>query len=102
MKLNGTLLVSEAYVTPIYLGNYSKVKVQANGHAQWFTIPAEAAGRTMTVNFPKKGSFTVYDEEGEYPLNYSIVSGNNKVTLPKGGTIVFSGTPGSEFTITMK
>ncbi|OME87079.1 MULTISPECIES: serine hydrolase domain-containing protein [Paenibacillus] len=102
LKLNGSLLVSEAYVIPISLGNYSKVTVPANGHAQWFTIPAEAVGRTLTVDLPKKGSFTVYDEEGEYPLNYSIVSGNNKVTLPEGGTIVFSGTPGSEFTITMK
>ncbi|GEC87694.1 hypothetical protein DES34_101290 [Brevibacillus brevis] len=34
----------------------------------------------------KEGAFAVYAEEGEYPLNYSIVSGNNKMTLPKSGT----------------
>ncbi|MGG4495484.1 serine hydrolase domain-containing protein [Brevibacillus reuszeri] len=102
LKLNEHLLVSEEHVKPIHAGNQLKVTVPTNGHAQWFTIPSEAAGKTMTVKLPKRGSFAVYDEEGEYPLIYSIVSGNNKVTLPKSGSIVFAGTPGSEFTITMK
>ncbi|KOY16053.1 hypothetical protein, partial [Paenibacillus xylanivorans] len=60
-----------------------------------------AAGKTMTVKLPKNGAFAVYDEEG-LCVNYTIVSGNNKVTLPKSGTIVFAGAPGSEFKITMK
>ncbi|WP_173617545.1 hypothetical protein [Brevibacillus sp. DP1.3A] len=65
-------------------------------------IAAEAIGKTITVKLPKEGSFAVYDKEGEYPLNYSIVSGNNKVTLPKSGTMVFTGAPGSEFQVTIK
>ncbi|WP_339373039.1 serine hydrolase domain-containing protein [Paenibacillus elgii] len=102
LKLNEHLLLNEAHVKPIYAGNQSKVTVPTNGHARWFTIPSEAAGKTMTVKLPERGSFAVYDEEGKYPLNYSIVSGSNKVTLPKSGTIVFAGAPGSEFTITME
>ncbi|TQR37342.1 serine hydrolase domain-containing protein [Brevibacillus brevis] len=102
LKLNAYLLVSEAGVKPIHARNHAKITVPVNGHAQWFTVPVEAAGKTMTVKLPKKGSFAVYDEEGKYPLNYSIVSGNNKVTLPKNGTMVFTGTPGSEFQITIK
>lgn len=101
LKLNAYLLVSEADVKPIHARNRAKVTVPANGHAQWFTIPTEAAGKMMTVKLPKEGSFAVYEEEGKYPLNYSIVSGNNKVTLPKSGTIVFAGAPGSEFNITI-
>ncbi|MGG4495008.1 serine hydrolase domain-containing protein [Brevibacillus reuszeri] len=102
VKLNASLLVSEANIKPIHAGNQSKVTVPANGNAQWYTIPAIAAGKTMTVNLPKKGAFAVYDEDGQYPLIHSIVNGNNNVTLPKSGTIVFVGSPGSEFTISMK
>ncbi|KKO55438.1 serine hydrolase domain-containing protein [Paenibacillus sp. DMB20] len=101
MKANAYLLVSEANVKPIYAGNQSKITVPANGHAQWYTVPAAAAGKTMTVKLPKNGAFAVYDEQG-LCLNYTIVSGNNKVTLPKSGTIVFAGAPGSEFKIAMK
>ncbi|WP_312113012.1 serine hydrolase domain-containing protein [Brevibacillus reuszeri] len=102
VKINASILVSEANVKPIHAGNQSKVTVPANGNAQWYTIPAIAAGKTMTVNLPKKGAFAVYDEDGGYPLIHSIVNGNNNVTLPKSGTIVFVGSPGSEFTISMK
>ncbi|WP_232697805.1 serine hydrolase domain-containing protein [Brevibacillus daliensis] len=102
LKLNASLLVSAANVKPIHAGNQSKVTVPVNGHAQWYTIPAAVAGKTMTVNLPKKGAFAVYDEEGERPLIHSIVNGNNKVTLPKSGTIVFAGAPGSEFKIALK
>lgn len=56
----------------------------------------------MTVNLPKKGAFAVYDELGNHPLIHSTVNGNNKLILPKSGTIVFVGAPGSEFTLTIK
>ncbi|SFX02642.1 CubicO group peptidase, beta-lactamase class C family [Thermoactinomyces sp. DSM 45891] len=104
LRLNEQILVSEMYVKRIDVGTQFRVTIPANGHAQWFTIPAEAEGKLilMTVNLPQQGSFAVYDEKGEYPLHYSIVSGNNQVTLPKSGTIVFAGVPGSKFIITMK
>ncbi|MGG1664337.1 serine hydrolase domain-containing protein [Brevibacillus sp. NRS-1366] len=102
MKLNANIFVSEANVKPIDAGNQSKVTVPANGYAKWYTIPAAAAGKTLTVKLPKNGTFAVYDEERELPLIHSIVNGNNKVILPKSGTIVFVGAPGSEFTITIK
>ncbi|KAA1181048.1 serine hydrolase domain-containing protein [Paenibacillus sp. B2(2019)] len=101
LNVNGFSLVSEANVKPIYAGNQSKATVSANGDAKWYTIPAAAAGKTMTVKLPMKGAFAVYDEHG-LSVNYSLVSGNNKVTLPKNGTIVFAGAPDLEFKITMK
>ncbi|MBE9918213.1 beta-lactamase family protein [Paenibacillus donghaensis] len=93
-------LISEANVKPIYAGNQSRATVSANGDAKWYTIPAAATGKTMTVKLPKNGAFAVYNEEG-LCVNYTIVSGNNKVTLPKNGTIVFAGAPDSEFIIEM-
>ncbi|WP_217562542.1 serine hydrolase [Paenibacillus sp. GbtcB18] len=101
LNVNGHSFVSEANVKPIYAGNKSKATVPANRAAKWYTIPAAAAGKTMTVKLPTNGVFVVYDEEG-ICVNHTIVSGNNKVTLPKNGTIVFAGAPGSEFIITMK
>ncbi|MGM1047775.1 CubicO group peptidase, beta-lactamase class C family [Paenibacillus uliginis N3/975] len=101
LNVNGYSLVSEANVKPIYAGNQSKATVSANGDAKWYTIPAAAAGKTMTVKLPTNGAFAVYDEQGSC-ISYSLVYGNNKLTLPKNGTIVFAGEPGSKFKIAMK
>jgi len=72
----------------------------SDGHAKWFTIPQAAAGKTMIVALPVKSMFVVYDEKGVC-VNFTVVSGNNKVKLPKNGTIVFAGAPNSEFAITL-
>ncbi|TCW45740.1 CubicO group peptidase (beta-lactamase class C family) [Bacillus thuringiensis] len=100
MEMAGLLYVSGNNVKPLDAGQSSKVTLQANGHAKWFTIPQAAAGKRMTVTLPSKGAFVVYDENGVC-VNFTIVSGNNKVKLPKNGTVVIAGAPNSEFAITL-
>jgi len=100
MEMSGFLYVSESNVKALDAGQSSKFTLQANGHAKWFTIPQEAVGKTMTVALPSKSSFAVYDEKGVC-VNFTVVSGNNKVKLPKNGTVVFAGAPNSEFAITL-
>ncbi|MGE6551749.1 serine hydrolase domain-containing protein [Bacillus mycoides] len=100
MEMAGLLYVSGTNVKPLDAGQSSKVTLQANGHAKWFTIPQAAAGKRMTVTLPSKGAFAVYDEDGVC-VNFTIVSGNNKVKLPKNGTVVIAGAPNSEFAITL-
>ncbi|WP_409179038.1 serine hydrolase domain-containing protein [Brevibacillus fortis] len=100
MEMAGLLYVSGSNIKPLDASQTSKVALQANGYAKWFTIPEAAAGKTMTVALPAKSTFAVYDEKGEC-INFTVVSGNNKVKLPKNGTVVFAGTPNSEFAITL-
>lgn len=100
MEMASFLYVSESNVKPLDAGQSSKVTLQANGHAKWFTIPQAAAGKTMTVALPSNSSFAVYDEKGVC-INFTVLSGNNKVKLPKNGTVVFAGAPHSEFTVTL-
>ncbi|QWI17435.1 class A beta-lactamase-related serine hydrolase [Bacillus wiedmannii] len=100
MEMAGLLYVSGNNVKSLDAGQSSKVTLQANGHAKWFTIPQAAAGKRMTVTLPSKGAFAVYDENGVC-VNFTIVSGNNKVKLPKNGTVVIAGAPNSEFAITL-
>ncbi|MBK5431751.1 serine hydrolase [Bacillus sp. TH25] len=100
MEMAGLLYVSGTNVKPLDAGQSSKVTLQANGHAKWFTIPQAAAGKRMTVTLPSTGAFAVYDEDGVC-VNFTIVSGNNKVKLPKNGTVVIAGAPNSEFAITL-
>ncbi|MDC2865106.1 serine hydrolase domain-containing protein [Bacillus sp. BP-3] len=100
MEMASLLYVSESNVKPLDTSQSSKVTLSANGHAKWFTIPQVAAGKTMTVELPSKSSFAVYDEKGVC-VNFTIVSNNNKVKLPKNGTVVFTGAPNSEFTVTL-
>ena len=100
MEMSGFLYVSETNVKPLDVSQSSKVTLQANGHARWFTIPQAVAGKMMTVELPSNSSFAVYDEKG-LCINFTVVSGNNKVQLPKNGTVVFAGAPNSEFAITL-
>ncbi|EJP84280.1 serine hydrolase domain-containing protein [Bacillus cereus] len=100
MEMAGLLYVSGTNLKPLDAGQSSKVTLQANGHAKWFTIPQAATGKRMTVTLPSKGAFAVYDENGVC-VNFTIVSGNNKVKLPKNGTVVIAGAPNSEFAITL-
>ncbi|MEB7454572.1 serine hydrolase domain-containing protein [Lysinibacillus sp. fkY74-1] len=100
MEMSGLIYVSGSNLKSLHAGQSSKVKLQANGHAEWFTIPQAAAGKTMTVELPAKSSFAVYDEAGQC-VNFTIVSGNNKVKLPKNGTVVFAGAPNAEMAITL-
>ncbi|OXS65451.1 serine hydrolase [Lysinibacillus sp. KCTC 33748] len=100
MEMSGLLYVSGSNIKPLDIGQSSKVTLQANGHARWFTIPQAVTGKTMTVALPSKSSFAVYDENGVC-VNFTVVSGNNKVKLPKNGMVVFAGAPNSEFAITL-
>jgi len=100
MEMADFLYVSESNVKPLDTDQSSIVTLQANGHAKWFTIPEAAAGKTMNVALPSKSSFAVYDEKGVC-INFTVVSGNNKVKLPKNGTVVFAGVPNSEFAVTL-
>jgi len=100
MEMSGFLYVSESNVKPLDASQSSKVTLQANGNAKWFTIPQAAAGKTMTVALPENSAFAVYNEEGVC-VNFTVVSGNNKVKLPKNGTVVFAGAPNSEFALTL-
>ncbi|MBD8497289.1 serine hydrolase domain-containing protein [Paenibacillus arenosi] len=99
--LAGHLYGSEVLVKPIYSGAQSTTTIQENGHAKWFSVPAAAKGKAMSVQMPAHASFAVYDQAG-ICINYSVVSGNNEVLLPENGRILFAGDAGSKFVISLK
>jgi CubicO group peptidase (beta-lactamase class C family) len=101
LETAGSLFISEEQVKPLYKGKQSTVTLQGDGLAKWYTVPAAAAGKTMSIEMPAKGAFVVYDEQGAC-VNYTVISGKNEVKLPKNGTIVFAGEAGSTFGITLK
>lgn len=98
LEAAGSVFVSEDLVKPLYHGKQSTVSIKADGYARWFTVPKQAAGKTMTVKLPVEGGFVVYDAEGKL-VNMSEVSGSNQVVLPKDGTVVFAGDAGSSFNV---
>ncbi|WP_413409072.1 serine hydrolase domain-containing protein [Paenibacillus amylolyticus] len=97
----GYVYASEELVKPIYSGKQSATTIQADGYAKWFSVPATAKGKVMTVKMPAKGAFAVYDQTG-ICINHTVVSGENEVVLPENGRIVFAGEAGSQFEITLK
>lgn len=101
MEAAGSVFISEDDIKPLYQGKKSSVTLQKDGYAKWYTISEKVAGKTITVDMPEKGSFAVYNENGQC-VNFSVVSGTNSVTLPDKGTIVFVGIPNSTFGITLK
>ncbi|NMI03735.1 serine hydrolase [Paenibacillus sp. SZ31] len=97
----GYVYASEELVRPIYSGKQSATTIQADGYAKWFSVPATAKGKVMTVKMPAKGAFAVYDQTG-ICINHTVVSGKNEVVLPENGRIVFAGEAGSQFEISLK
>jgi len=95
-----TVYMSEDGMKPLYKGKSSITRIQADGYARWFSIPDTAAGKKMVVKMPAKGGFMVYDEAGVL-VNNTVISGKNEVVLPANGYIVFAGTAGSAFGITL-
>ncbi|MGG1878608.1 serine hydrolase domain-containing protein [Paenibacillus cisolokensis] len=96
----GSLYMSEDGIKPLYHGKKSRLTIHPEGHARWFTVPEQAAARTMTVELPENGGFAVYDENGVC-LNFTVISGEASVALPENGTVVFAGDPGSVFQISL-
>ncbi|PQP81422.1 serine hydrolase [Paenibacillus sp. PCH8] len=96
----GNVYAGQEIIKPIYSGNQSKTTIQTNGYATWFSIPASAAGKEMTVKMPVNGAFAVYNQAG-VAINHTVVSGINKMILPENGYIVFAGEAGSKFEIVL-
>ncbi|MEK4073124.1 serine hydrolase domain-containing protein [Paenibacillus sp. FSL M7-0656] len=101
LTFSGYVYASEEMVKPIYSGKRSATTIQADGYAKWFSVPATAKGKVMTVKLPENGAFAVYDQTG-ICINHSVVSRKNNVVLPENGRIVFAGEVGSKFEISLK
>ncbi|WP_339261023.1 serine hydrolase domain-containing protein [Paenibacillus sp. FSL R5-0713] len=101
LTFSGYVFVSEELVKPIYSGKQSATTIQADGYAKWFSVPATAKGKVMTVKLSANGAFAIYDQNGVC-INHSVVSGNNVVVLPENGRIVFAGEAGAKFEISLK
>ncbi|GJM81025.1 penicillin-binding protein [Paenibacillus sp. HMSSN-139] len=100
LKAAGSLYLSGDQIKELYPGKKSSVTLRPSEQARWFSIPAKAAGKTITVALPAKASFAVYDASGAC-VSFSVVSGNKGVKLPENGTIVFIGDPGTTFLISL-
>ncbi|SMF84802.1 CubicO group peptidase, beta-lactamase class C family [Paenibacillus uliginis N3/975] len=97
----GNVYASEELVKPLYSGKGSSTTIDADGYAKWYSVPAAAKGKVMTVKMPSNGAFAVYNQAGTC-INHTVVSGKNQVVLPENGSIVFAGEVGSKFVISLK
>ncbi|ANS76687.1 serine hydrolase [Paenibacillus yonginensis] len=98
LETAGSLYLNGDQIKELYPGKKSSVTLRPTEQARWFSVPAQAAGKTMTVELPAQAAFAVYDAAGTC-VNFSVVSGNNRVELPENGKIVFIGDPGKTFRI---
>lgn len=100
LRYGGSLLVSEEALKPIYAGKHSSTTIAANGYAKWYLIPDSAAGKTITVSPSSKGTYAVYDENGTC-VGLGTINPTVPTVLPKNGTIMFAGEPGTKLKITL-
>ncbi|MCC0630072.1 MULTISPECIES: serine hydrolase [unclassified Clostridioides] len=90
--------VSEDSITNLPSENSFTFQIDSKGYAKWYKIGDDIANKKIEVNLPQNSSFAVYDAKG-VPVNYSLVTKNNRVRLPKGGVIVFLGSPNARFEV---
>lgn len=101
LMIDGLSFMSEDDVKPIYGGKTSISTIQASGHAVWFKIDKNSAGKEMTIEAPASGGVIVYDEDGVLVYS-SIINAEHSVVLPEGGMIVLGGEAQDVFQISMK
>ncbi len=94
------LYVSESNVKSLDTGQFIESYAAKKWACEMVYDSARGSRKTMTVELPSGSSFAVYDENGVC-VNFTVVSDNNKVKLPKNGTVVFAGAPNSEFTVAL-
>ncbi len=87
-------------IGPIYAGSSSYCTIQEGGEIRWYRVDA-AAGKTMSIQVPEDGGFTVYDAGGQVTAA-SWAYGDQTAVLPEGGWIAFAGEPGVRFQIAMQ
>ena len=95
----GGLYMDSAAAEPLFSGASSWSTIQADGYARWYQV-GSAAGKTMTVQVPEHGGFAVYNAAG-LPVAASWAWGDTSAVLPEGGWVVFSGTPGTRFVLSL-
>ncbi|MDT0122759.1 serine hydrolase domain-containing protein [Paenibacillus sp. RRE4] len=101
IHFTGYEYASEKIVQALYSGKQSKITIQPEGYNRWFSVPAAAEGKVMTVKMPVNGAFAVYDKTG-ICINHTVISGKNEVVLPENGRIVFAGEAGARFEVSLK
>ncbi|MDS0528547.1 beta-lactamase family protein [Clostridium sp. SHJSY1] len=94
----GYTFVDDSAVSTLPTEDKFTCKIGKEGYAQWYTIGDESANKEITINVPKDAAFVVYDNNAKL-IEDSVISRDNKVTLPKGGLIVFVGSAKAKFNI---
>ncbi len=98
LQFGGYLAVDYAAIPVIYTGAGAALSIQSDGYARWCQVGA-SAGKTVAIATQGTGGFTVYDANGLVTAS-SAAWGDQTVTLPEGGWIVFAGDVGTRFTLT--
>jgi CubicO group peptidase (beta-lactamase class C family) len=89
--------IREDFIPELTLQTSSAV-IGEDGFTLYYTIGAEAQGKTMVVTLPKDAAYAVYDENGVC-VNFTTVSKNNTTVLPEKGKIALIGKTGDVFAI---
>jgi CubicO group peptidase (beta-lactamase class C family) len=98
LEYSGRIMISQDAILPLSTKNSFRCKIGGEGYAQWYRIDEKTASKTIKVSIPEHSSYAVYDDKNNC-LNFSYVSKQSTVTLPKSGYIVFVGDAYTEFTI---
>lgn len=98
LKAGDNLLMNEDAIPTLSIDDKLTCTIGYDGYTQWYKIGDKDANKEITVGMPKNSSFVVYDSNGTL-VNYSIATGVNKVTLPKGGVIGFMGNATAVFDV---
>ncbi len=98
MYASNSVFVSEDDVDDIYIGGDAVCTILEDGFARWYTVPVTEKELTMRTEIPENASFAVFDSAGTN-TSFSWADGSTVVALPMGGSVVFVGDAGSEFSI---
>lgn len=97
LKAGGNILIPEDEISSLPNSAFT-LDIGSNGYARWYKIGKETENKKIKVTLPENSSFSVYDANGICLID-SYVNGQNTVTLPQNGYIVFAGDVNAHFAV---
>ncbi len=97
LRTGGYIFVSEDGITSLPSASFG-ADIGENGYARWYKIGKETENKKIKVALPENASFIVYDENNACVAD-SYITGQDTVTLPQNGYILFAGDAKTDYSV---
>lgn len=101
LKVNDYVYILKDDIKKLPSSDETTITIDESGYGKYYEIPELLDGKILKIDVPEHASFVVYNAAGSLVCN-SYLDKTKKVTVEKGGYVLFLGDADAEFTVNVK